>query len=324
MGVSPFAKSAHVVFAVCMRYINLLILDSLRSNVIYDNRYTEEALQERVNAQLANVPSVAINGVTDFVMYDSQQDDFCQLLTKSLFKRFGVSEEMLDHYYRFCGGSTLLSDGGLKGKLGVEKLSGDPATLLTNSMLGGMITNYLFRGQGPMLLLIKGDDGFKRQLNLRVDQQHAVNLNSCTRLQSVMATEDPAEFCGKIVGRVMCDNIYRKLTSLISRGFIDYTHYMQVMESVRYWVTRQERLKEEDFMEFIAQNAELLRLSGCYVDRKDNLWVNTVYSAFDTIKSLTHLSEEDFYSFFPRRTNPRLVPASGNEAHGTTTAVPTL
>jgi hypothetical protein len=324
MGVSPFDKSAHVVFAVCMRYINLLILDSLRPNVIYDNRYTEEALEERVNTQLAKIPSVAVNGVTDFVMYDSQQDDFCQHLTKSLFMRFGVSAEMLEHYYSFCGGSTLLADGGLKGKLGVEKLSGDPATLLTNSMLGGMITNYLFRGQGPMMLLIKGDDGFKRQLGLKVKPEHAVALNDCTRLQSVMATEDPAEFCGKIVGSVMCDNIYRKLTSIVSRGFIDYTHYMQVMESVRNWVHRREQVREEDYMEFIAQNLELIKKSGFYIDRNDGLWFSTVVAAFDTIKSFTHLSEEDFYEVFPRRTNPRLVPASGNMAHGPITAVPTL
>jgi hypothetical protein len=310
MGVSPFDKSAHVVFSTCMRYINLLILNSLKSNVIYDNRYTEEALQERVNAQLANIPNVAVNGVTDFVMYDSQQDDFCQLLTKQLFKRFGVSEEMLDHYYSFCKGSQVLSDGGLKGKLGVEKLSGDPATLLTNSMLGGMITNYLFRGQGPFLLLIKGDDGFKRQLNLKVNHLHAANLNSCTRLQSVMAEEDPAEFCGKIVGSVMCDNIYRKLTSLVSRNFADYTHYMQVMESVRVWVARQEVLQTNDFEEFIAQNAELLKDAGQYSGLTGAHRVNSVISAFETIKSFTHLDEYDFYECFPKRTNPRLVPAS--------------
>jgi len=325
MGVSPFDKSAHVVFSTVMRYVNLLVIDSLKPNVIYDNRLTEDQLQDRVNAQLAKVPDVAVNGVTDFKMYDSQQDEFCQLLCKELCLRFGLNEDMLDHYFSFCKGSTILSDGGLKGKLEREKLSGDPATLLFNSMLGGMITNYLFRGQGPFLLLIKGDDGFKRQLNLKPNALHAANLNSSTRLQAIMCTEDPAEFCGKIVGSIMCDNIYRKLTSILSKNFQSYVHFMQAMDSVRVWVYRQERLQEADFTEFIAQNAALLAQAGMPVDSTDaSIRVNAVMAAFETVKSFTHLSAEDFYEMFPHRTNPRLVPASGVSNGGQLTAVPTL
>lgn len=326
MGVSPFDKSAHVVFATIMRYFNMLVLAHLQPHVIYDNRMTEEQLQEAVNSQLSKVPNVAVNGVTDFKMYDAQQDEFCQLLLKELALAFGFSVEMLDHYFSFCSGSQVLSDGGLKGKLGFEKLSGDPATLLFNSMLGGMITNYLFRGEGPFVMLIKGDDGFKRQLGLRADQVHSLNLANSTRLQAVQCIEEPAEFCGKIVGTVMCDSVYRKLTSLLSKNWRNYGHYMEAMESVRNWLKKVEDVPVSDFEEFVAQNAELLSgdIYGAALTDTESLRVQSVFSALETIRSYTHLSEEQFVEAFPLRDNPRVVPASGQDAKGVLTAVPTL
>jgi hypothetical protein len=310
MGVSPFDKSAHVTFSVCMRYINLLILDSLKSNVIYDNRLTEDQLQDKVNAALSEVPPTAVNGVTDFVKYDSQQDEMCQLITKSLFLRFGVSEEMLDHYYNFCSGSTILSDGGLKGRLEFEKLSGDPATLLTNSMLGGMITNYLFQGQGPFCMVIKGDDAFKRQLNLTLITANAIKLAESTRLQAIKCFEEPAEFCGKIVGTVMCDNIYRKMNSILSKNYSSYTHFMEAMESVRFWIKRQEKMRPEAYGEFIAQNAELLKNEEGPDYETGPMRMHSVFNSLDIVKSLTHLSKEDFEEMFEERENPRIVPNS--------------
>jgi hypothetical protein len=309
MGVSPFNKTAHVAFATAMRYINLLVLDSLKDNVVYDNRLTEEQLTEKLNTALAKVPSVATNGVTDFKMYDSQQDAFCQHLVKELIVSLGISSDFYDHYLRFCSGSTVLADGGIKGRLGSEKLSGDPATLLTNSLLGGMITNYLFRGEGPMAMAIKGDDGFKRQLNLRADAEHAAKLDSCTRLQSVMCVEEPAEFCGKVVGTIMCQNIMRKFTSVTSKTYIDYQHFAQTCESSRDWCQKIHNLPAADYDEVLAQNAALIAPEDTNANS-----VEMVRSIFDTIVSLSHLSESDFYDMFKLVETPRFFPTAPETA----------
>lgn len=309
MGVSPFNKTAHVTFATAMRYINLLVLRNLKDNVVYDNRLTEEQLTEKLNRALAEVPAVAVNGVTDFKMYDSQQDAFCQHLVRELITSLGINPDFYDHYLRFCSGSTVLADGGIKGRLGHEKLSGDPATLLTNSLLGGLITNYLFRGEGPLAMAIKGDDGFKRQLNLRVDTDHAAKLDAHTRLQSVMCVEEPAEFCGKVVGTIMCQNIMRKFTSVTSKTYIDYQHYAQTCESSRDWCQKLHNLPVDDFNEVLAQNAALIA-----PDDPNASSVEMVRSIFDTVVSLSHLSESDFGDMFQLVETPRFHPAGPETA----------
>jgi len=309
MGVSPFNKTAHVTFATGMRYINLLILKNLKSNVIYDNRLTEDELTERLNEALEEVPSVAVNGVTDFKMYDSQQDDFCQVLVKTLITSLGISPDFWDHYLRFCNGSSVLSDGGIKGKLGSEKLSGDPATLLTNSLLGGMITNYLFRGEGPFAMAIKGDDGFKRQCELKVNPVHLANLQVSTRLQSIMCEEDPAEFCGKVVGRIMCQNIMRKFISITSKTYQDYSHFAQTQESIRDWVNKIESSPDRVLDEIIAQNAALLSS-----EEADGNAVARVRDIFDTIKSFGHVGREDWSQLFHPYQTATFTPSSSDAA----------
>lgn len=83
----------------------------------------------RVENQLNALPAVAVNGIADAETFDANQNEFTQVIECE--SRYGVEQDVLDHYYSFCIDYKIVSPFGV-GKAGFQETSGEPETLVNN------------------------------------------------------------------------------------------------------------------------------------------------------------------------------------------------
>jgi len=301
-GISAWSKTAQILFAIVGRTLNQLFKRSLRSHCIYDNGYTESQFYERVSAVLQTIPESASNGLCDFWEYDSEQDDFSQALEYRFWARLGVSAELLDHYYSFRRDYKIVAPG-ISVKVKRAKTSGEPMTLVNNTLINALILNYVFRGTGPFSLVVKGDDGWKVQDGLTVVPERHAAITTATRLRMEASVEDVVEFCGMVVSRsFISPSIIRRLNKACSSRYRDYKHFSEAQKSFREFL---KFLSTLDYPKVLATNAE-----------RYNVSVELVATATHCLQSLSHISESQFSFHFHKYSVDYGVP-SGSYASQT-------
>jgi hypothetical protein len=289
-GISAWSKDAQVTFGTAIRYANYLFQRSLKSHVVFDNRMTVDQVFQRLSSAMSKVPQGAKNGVTDFEMFDAQQGPFTQAIEKHFLRAYGFSDNFIDQYYRLRVDYKIQA-GPISGRAGTEKTSGEPGTLLFNSVVNAVIMNFLLRGEGPAALAIKGDDGFKRQVNLHIDETARDRVAMYSTLQIKISFEDPAEFCGCVIGQgAMAPNLYRRLTSIHGKSFRDYHAFALYQVSLRDWLQPIIARGPEARAEILALNTAVFTPAL----QDSSLTFPAMEAVLDQLVSFSHISEEQF------------------------------
>jgi hypothetical protein len=289
-GILAWSKEAHVKFMIAFRVINDLLLKSCRDNVVYDNGMSEDEFLGKINNAMSAIPSVATNGVIDATACDSGQGPFTQLIERRIYSRLGVAPEFLDWYFSFREHYVMQSRY-VRANMRYVKTSGEPATLLGNTILMGALMNGLIRGKGPMCIAMKGDDGFKRQMGMHINFELAAQIRKFTPLEFKLDLDVPITFCGyALSGGVLHSNLVRKLIKIASHRFRDYEHYAEYQESLRDWLAQigSEPLR---FQKFLEVNAELAGLS-----------TDDMLRIYDQIVSFSRIGRFQFETTFEERT----------------------
>jgi hypothetical protein len=284
-GISAWSKDSQVMFGIGARLANYLLCKCTKQNVVYDNRMSVEDMKEKVISLMTTLPKVSKNGITDFTMFDSQQDLFTQHIERVFMDRLGFSSEFIEHYYAFRTNYKIIGES-VAGTSRYEKTSGEPMTLLMNTIISGCLSNYFLRGEGPFMLAMKGDDGFKRQCNLFLDRERYAEVSQFTCLRMKVEISDEAEFCGfVIVNDLFVDSIPRKLHKLLSHHFTSYSHFCLYQQSLRDFVKH----FEDNFFfgSYLAANVQMYEKQGSNYEE--------MLAMYNVIKSFSHIGEEQFY-----------------------------
>nr|WKB14780.1 replication-associated protein [Wheat yellow stripe virus] len=288
-GILAWSKEAHVKFMVAFRVINDLMLKSVKDNVIYDNSMNEEEVVQRINEVMAMTPDAAVNGVIDAAACDSGQGKFTQLIERYIYEGLGLSEYFLDWYFSFRE-SYVMQSRFVRAPMSYVKTSGEPGTLLGNTILMGAMMNAMLRGQGPFCMVIKGDDGFKRQANLHVNTDMLKLIKHESVLDFKLDLNVPVNFCGyALTAGNLFPSVSRKLTKICAHRFRDYEHFCEYQESLRDWV---KRIPKDP-----STYAKLLECNAGLTDRG----MYDVQRWIDGIVSVSRIGREQFYQFFPLR-----------------------
>jgi len=283
-GISAWSKTAQSWFGKAMRILNARFGSLLVENVIYDNRMTEEELISSVNAQLRKLHPLATPGVSDCDQFDSVQNKFTQAIERRVLKRLGASDVFLDAYYSFRS-NYLVQSSHVRARCLFEKTSGEPGTLLLNTILSMVLTYFIFEGDGNFVIVAKGDDGFRSQLNLRVSEDNLALVNKFCQLGLKLSFDETVEFCGNvIVGGVFYPSIYRKLAKLSAHRFRSYEHFCEYQISLRDWETK---VAKADMHNLCAVNAVVYGTS-----------VRDAYDALSCVRSFAHINKAQFHSTF--------------------------
>jgi len=283
-GISAWSKTAQSWFGKAMRILNARFGAILKSNIIYDNRMTEEELISTVNDQLRSLHKLARRGVTDCDQFDSVQNRFTQAIERRVLKKLGASDSFLDAYYSFRQNYVLQSQY-VRARCGFEKTSGEPGTLLLNTILSMVLTFFLFEGEGKMVIVAKGDDGFRAQLNLKVKEENLLLVNKFCQLGLKLSFDESVEFCGNIiVGGCFYPSIFRKLAKIVAHRFRNYEHFCEYQISLRDW---ESKVACGDMHNLCAVNAVVYGST-----------LTEAHAALACVRSFAHINEAQFKETF--------------------------
>jgi hypothetical protein len=297
-GISAWSKDAQILFGGVMRSINNWFLKCLKPNVIYNNGYNEEQLVVLVNGQLRSLNVLAVDGVTDMNEFDANQNQFTQYIERLVLERMGVRKSVIDLYYSFRENYKFASRF-VYANGGMTKTSGEPATLLMNSILSAVITNYLLRGDGPFAMVVQGDDVTKRQLNLKLNEQNYDRFKQFVNLSIKISIGKGMEFCGYlIVGGKMVPSLVRKIKKVTGHRFRDYKHFCEYQQSIR---NNLELIYRQGLTEVIAYNAQHAGVT-----------FNEAESWFFQYQAFGHVDQIEFDRIFTRIVVNPIIPISGS------------
>jgi hypothetical protein len=286
---------------VAFRVLNDLMLKSVNPNVVYDNAMSEDEFVEKINKAMSSVPDVAINGVIDAAACDSGQGPFTQLIERYIYAALGISDFFLDWYFSFRERYVMQSKY-VRANMQFIKTSGEPGTLLGNTVLMGALLNAMLRGEGPMAMAIKGDDGFKRQANLKINSDIVKAISAQTVLEFKLDLDVPITFCGYVLvqGKLM-PSISRKIIKIAGHRFKTYQHFTEYQESLRDWINKVPRDP--------VGNAAFLECNAQLVGRS----ISDMQRMLDGIVSVSRIGKEQFELFFPRKTFDLSLPPVNTE-----------
>lgn len=285
-GISAWNKDLQVLFGACMRVINYRFKKHLKNHVIYENRMTDSQMREALNEAMRSCPTCAKCGVSDFKMFDASQNRFTQAIEKYLLRYLGVSEEFIAHYYANRESYVIQSDY-IRASVVDSKTSGEPGTLLLNTFVAAVIANFLLRGNGPCAFAVKGDDGFKYQANLAIDECRKQEVMEHVALEITLNVSGQAEFCGyAIVGGQYVPSVFRAMDRVLGKRFRDYAHFCEYQKSLRDWLDK----NESERSMIIAANATMYAQP-----------VETAAAAYNLVQSMAHINEDQFYGVFKLR-----------------------
>lgn len=217
-------------------------------------------------------------------MFDAHQNSFTQEIERQYFERLGLSQEMISNYYSFRTGY-LIKANCASGVAGSQKTSGEPGTLLNNGIVSKVISNWLLRGDGPQVILYKGDDFVKHQCELKMDENRKKLLDSACALKIRVTIASGADFCGLILENgKMFPSILRKYNKVTAHRFRNHEHFCEYQESLRDWSNRVESFNSEMVK---ASNAKLY--NTCY---------ESIRSMYETIVSVSHIDYNKFCKQF--------------------------
>lgn len=295
-GISAWSTDACAMFCSVFRILTKLVTKLEKQHVVTDAYLTELEFVNRCKAEMNKVPKLALNATTDGISFDANQNEFTQEIERKYWERVGVSEEFLEHYYSFRKNYKVISTVAM-GFAGTQKTSGEPGTLVNNGIVSKIASNYIVRGDGPVCIIYKGDDFNKRQCNLRIDDNARAAVDAACALGLRINIGPTSEFCGLIFAdEFLFPSIPRKINKISAHRFKDYPHFCEYQTALRDWVNNVAKLGE---MCIIACNAEKYATS-----------YEEMSAALDTIKSFSHIDEEQFKEKFKLKSEPTIIPIS--------------
>nr|CAH2618916.1 polyprotein [Fern benyvirus]CAI5383875.1 polyprotein [Fern benyvirus] len=285
-GILAWSKEAHVLFMLAFRAINDLLLNSLNPNVVYDNSLSETDFLAKVNSAMAQTPDCATNAVIDATACDSGQNGFTQLIEEEIYLALGINSDMLAWYFMFRRKYTILSRY-VYAMAEWIKTSGEPGTLLGNTILIGAKQNAIVRGKGPFCLVCKGDDAFKRQAGQYINYELLGDIKASCPMDFKIDIDVPITFCGyALVGGRLYPNVARKLQKLSAHRFRDFEHFAEYQISLRDWLSKLP-VWPETYNEFLCVNAKILGKNTEDIERM-----------VMELQSFSHIGPQQFNSEF--------------------------
>jgi hypothetical protein len=185
-------------------------------------------------------------------------------------------------------------------KMREEKLSGEPGTLVNNGLICKTDTNYVMRGEGPVVLFYQGDDGNKMQSGIQVIKDRVDEIMHCSPIKLRAEIRDVAEFCGCLItSKGLFPNILRRANKIIAFKARDYTHWCEYQKSLREFT----KLVNELGLEYtVAATVENCSKHG------KRMSYDEAYNAWEFVVAMSHINKEDWEQITSTRQQKFFVP----------------
>jgi len=292
-GISAFEPSNNLVFGLGFRMIQALINKHEQCtvpgvSVVTDFGQPMHDYIAQMQLSVDQVPLGAEWAITDGEMFDSNQEAyFTQAIEKDLFRRYGAAEDFLSLFYSIRKDWKVKSAGGIKASPDGQNASGHSATILGNSTVSKVLSNYVLNVSGPRVVTYKGDDYACFGTGMSVNKERLLEIEDYMPLRLKVSIGSGGEFCGLVAnGRTFSVNVWRRVRKLMGARFADYDHFCEVKPAVT------EFLK---LMSVLESNGMMIKQANIDVN---GITPGQYDAALDFLVSFTKLSEQQFLSAF--------------------------
>nr|ATY47669.1 non-structural polyprotein [Hepevirus sp.] len=233
-GISAWAKTAVALFGPWFRTIEKAIVDALPPHVLYGDQYTSERFSCLVEA--ANFCKVFEN---DFSEFDSTQNNFSLALECEIMVECGMPLWLVNLYHLIRSAWVLQApQEGLKGVW--KKHSGEPGTLLWNTVWNMAVIAHCYEFQDLSVAAFKGDDSVVC-CSMYTSMARSAELITGCGLKLKASFNDVGGFAGLIVCPgvgVVCD-VVRFVGRLTEKNWgPDAERAEQLVEAVKDFLTK--------------------------------------------------------------------------------------
>jgi 2'-phosphotransferase len=303
-GISAWDPTVVALFHTLMRIMSRRFARSLKPNAVFNNRLTQVELIEKVRTAMGTVPKSAIGGYMDGTQFDSCQNAFTQEIEKNIMIRLGMPLEALQAYY-LIRNDYLLSSNTLSAIIDSAKTSGEPGTLLFNTILMMCLTAWLLKTKTMDTVIVgQGDDCFIYGIGLHLDEDEISNVSNFTKMKLKCQIGGRISFCGMSYsnGKFFLD-LERRYKKLVGTTFRDYQHFAEVQNSIRDFVLDVKRSDTEGISSTIKSNIHVPETHCDYI--RQFLYLQEVFHA---LESLTHIDAKQFRTHYTPVTISRTEP----------------
>jgi len=284
-GISAWSVPLLIAFCVMFRLLAAYDRDTdtktRQTYVATDNGVNQLEFMRDVAAvmrRLAKWPMRKVIG--DGVMYDAMQDEYTQHLEAQYMTYLGAPVDFVEFYFQFRH-HMRVRNGVVTVMILFQKMSGEPATLWANGIGVKVVVWCSARGGGMCLFIYKGDDTFKCQAGLEVDEDLLKEFYCHTNLRLKVQVVEKGEFCGMtMIDGLLVPNIHRILAKIVAYRAKTYKDFAEYQKSLRDY--------EKIFAAIGEENCVLAMCDLKDCSREDAEMV------MDAIKSWAHVDEQQW------------------------------
>lgn len=315
VGQGIAAWSAETVSMFCFAFRLMFYVDlatDLHDNEVYmlsDQNIPETQFLDLAKTVIAGVmkDTPYKHAVTDGVEFDSLQNEWTQYLERYYWMKLGFSPAFIDHYYSFRHHYKMYGTV-VTAKPIFEKNTGEPGTLANNGIISKVLSHAIVKGDGPMVIMSKGDDFDKCQLNLVEMKENKLIIEKCCPLRLKVSITNEGDFCGYTVTPVgFMPNLYRRVLKITACRWRGYAHFCEYQKSLRDYHRVVESIGAN---ECIASTAMAMRCS-----------VAEATALYDFIISWGHINQQQWINSVNLYVVAPSIPRQNPHTNGTTLEV---
>lgn len=300
-GISAWSTEATTLFQLVFRWLGRIVKSRERPHVVNEMYSDPVEFREAWALAQSQLPSTTVPRQTDWNTFDAQQCAFSLEIEKQYLLGIGCPRSFVDFYAAHRATFTIQARGLAQAQVTGPKASGEPGTLFGNTALAKVVSNHLLRGEGPSMLSAKGDDFYKSQLNLELDEKRYAALRAIwpVDIQQIPSL-DGSTFCGYIIYQNgLYPDLMKKHDTVLGKRYLGYEHFTKVQQSLR------------DFIEDVEQ-LDLLGVFAANVSaHKSN--INVVEGWFQALQAFSHIDRHQWDECAEMCVQPMMKPIMTNE-----------
>ena len=205
---------------------------NLRPHVVIDSGKAPSQFCKEVVDTANIVVESKQSAVTDQEEFDSNQNQFTQLIERNVWEMLGISTDFLDLY--FSNRRNISINGvATSGEIKTAQTSGQPLTLASNGIVAAATHNYCVRRVQPAVFVFKGDDVYEQSIGVAADEEAIREIKSQCSLNPRVSIGG-GDFCGFVgTSDSFVPSLPRLVLKILAHPFRSYLHFCEYQNSLR-------------------------------------------------------------------------------------------
>jgi hypothetical protein len=243
-GVASLNTNAATLYRGFFRMFSECFALSLKSHVLLEHGKTSEQVIEQAVGMLKQHPEHGVSmdhmpqAYVDFTEFDKAQCEFSMAIEAQILLRFGVPEYLIKVYFdirRGCPMTARVQGAKVaKGRSTSEKMSGEPGTLIMNTIVSACLSHYVLEAKGPYIMFCKGDDVVKKGAGMQVDFDREQEIFRASNMALKITMGDKLDWCGyTIMDGLFIPSLLKLAYKVVGHRIRDEEHFNAVIESVK-------------------------------------------------------------------------------------------